>query len=156
MLITLSSGIPLWPLLIALFFVFAGTAVLLCLQLTASLYQRRLRARAPEPCRSPQEPLWHTLSVEQALAQLDAACAAGLSQQEAARRIRNHGPNELTKARPRPIWHMFLVQFKSFLIIVLFAAAILAAAIGNLVDGAVILIVVLINAVLGFSQEFQA
>jgi Ca2+-transporting ATPase len=79
-----------------------------------------------------------------------------LSQTDAADRLHRYGPNRLTEKPPRPAWYLLLSQFKSFLIMVLIAAAILAAAIGDLKDGVVILIVVIINALLGFYQEFQA
>ncbi|MGJ0486368.1 MAG: cation-translocating P-type ATPase [Methylomicrobium sp.] len=145
--------------LILLLITFLITGILLCLQLTASLYLRR----RPQPL-PPSRPLrpnvqvtaWHILKAEQALEKLSVLSAPGLSQQEAAHRLETLGPNQLAETPPRPIWLKFLAQFKSFLIIVLFAAAILATAIGDVVDGVVILIVVLINAVLGFSQEFQA
>jgi Ca2+-transporting ATPase len=152
----------MWPVfvLIVLLITFIVTGILLCLQLTASLYLHRRHNRALHSHRPPQPPepqaVWHTLKAEQALDKLGVMFAPGLSRQEAARRLEDMGPNQLAEAPPRPIWHKFLAQFKSFLIIVLFAAAILAAAIGDVLDGIVILIVVLINAILGFSQEFQA
>ncbi|MGJ0517219.1 MAG: cation-translocating P-type ATPase [Methylomicrobium sp.] len=147
---------PVFVLIIVLLITFIVTGILLGLQLTTSLYLYRCRHRVRPP--QPPEPqtVWHTLKAEQALDKLGVMSAPGLSRQEAARRLEDRGPNQLAEASPRPIWHKFLAQFKSFLIIVLFAAAILAAAIGDVLDGIVILIVVLINAVLGFSQEFQA
>lgn len=148
----------MWLVFVLITFVVTG--ILLCLQLTASLYLHRRHNRALPSHRPPQpaelKTVWHTLKAEQALDKLGVMFAPGLSRQEAARRLEDIGPNQLAEAPPRPIWHKFLAQFKSFLIIVLFAAAILAAAIGDVLDGIVILIVVLINAVLGFSQEFQA
>lgn len=101
-------------------------------------------------------PAWHTLSAEEALHELASDHAAGLSQTDAADRLHRYGLNRLTEKPPRPAWHLLLSQFKSFLILVLIAAAILAAAIGDLKDGVVILVVVIINDLLGFYQEFQA
>jgi Ca2+-transporting ATPase len=152
----------MWPVfaLIILFVTFLVSGILLCLQLAVSLYLRHGHSRSLASCFSlrSSEPAvaWHTLKAEQALDKLGITPKLGLSQQEAARRLQDLGPNRLAEAPPRPIWLKFLAQFKSFLIIVLFAAAILAAAIGDILDGIVILIVVLINALLGFSQEFQA
>ncbi|MBL1262217.1 calcium-translocating P-type ATPase, PMCA-type [Candidatus Methylomicrobium oryzae] len=141
--------------LILLLITFLVTGILLCLQLTASLYRRPTQfsplAETAEP-----EVGWHCLSPGQALEKLGVMPGPGLSREEAARRIEKLGPNRLAEAPARPVWIKFLAQFKSLLIIVLFIAALLAAAIGDVLDGIVILIVVLINAVLGFSQEFQA
>ncbi|MDI1230805.1 MAG: calcium-translocating P-type ATPase, PMCA-type [Methylobacter sp.] len=102
------------------------------------------------------QPGWHTLPVEAALAAQQSDSAIGLSQTAAADRLNRYGPNRLDEKPPRPVWHLLLSQFKSFLILVLIVAAILAAMIGDLTDGIVILVVVTINALLGFYQEFQA
>ncbi|TAN70311.1 MAG: calcium-translocating P-type ATPase, PMCA-type [Methylobacter sp.] len=102
------------------------------------------------------QPCWHTLSVEEALSAQASDLATGLSQTEATSRLNCYGPNRLAEKPPRSAWHLLLSQFKSLLILVLMIAAILAATIGDLIDGAVILVVVSINALLGFYQEFQA
>ncbi len=102
------------------------------------------------------QPGWHTLSVEEALAAQASDLVAGLSQTEATSRLNCYGPNRLAEKPPRSAWYLLLSQFKSLLILVLMVAAILAATIGDLIDGAVILVVVIINALLGFYQEFQA
>ncbi|MFI3155104.1 MAG: HAD-IC family P-type ATPase [Methylococcaceae bacterium] len=99
---------------------------------------------------------WHTLTIEKALSALASDAALGLSQTVAEDRLNHYGLNRLTEKPPRPAWHLLLSQFKSFLILVLMVAAVLAATIGDLADGAVILVVVIINALLGFYQEFQA
>ncbi|WP_235202239.1 cation-translocating P-type ATPase [Methylobacter tundripaludum] len=101
-------------------------------------------------------PAWHILSAEEALHEQVSELATGLSQTDAADRLHRYGLNRLVEKPPRPAWHLLLSQFKSFLILVLIAAAVLAAAIGDLKDGVVILIVVIINGLLGFYQEFQA
>lgn len=100
--------------------------------------------------------LWHTMTVEEALIEQASEQAAGLTQTNAEDRLNHFGPNRLDEKPPRPAWRLLLSQFKSFLILVLIAAAILAATVRNLTDGAVILVVVIINALLGFYQEYQA
>ena len=100
--------------------------------------------------------VWHSLSAEEALHGLASDHISGLSQTDAADRLHRYGLNRLAGKPPRPAWHLLLSQFKSFLILVLIAAAILAATIGEFKDGVVILVVVIINALLGFHQEFQA
>ncbi len=99
---------------------------------------------------------WHMLSVAEAAHELGVAPAAGLSAATAAERLAEHGENKLAEAVPRPLWLKFLDQFKNVLVVVLLFAAALAWAIGDLKDAAVILIVVLLNAGLGFWQEHRA
>ena len=99
---------------------------------------------------------WHTLAVAEVALELGVTPAHGLAETEAESRLAQHGENRLLEAKPRPQWLKFLDQFKNFLVIVLLFAAALAWAIGNPKDAAVILIVVLFNAALGFYQEHRA
>ncbi|WP_274631070.1 cation-transporting P-type ATPase [Arvimicrobium flavum] len=98
---------------------------------------------------------WHAAAAADALARL-ATSANGLDRDEAARRLSASGPNQLPAApRQNPVLR-FLGQFNNALIYVLLAAAVAATALGHLVDGAVILAVVLVNAIIGFIQEGKA
>ncbi|MDD2723224.1 MAG: HAD-IC family P-type ATPase [Methylovulum sp.] len=99
---------------------------------------------------------WHNLTADEALHRQLSNLAEGLSQCEADQRLQHHGLNKLTEKPPRSAWYLLFSQFKSFLILVLVAAAAIAATIGDVVDGIVIMVVVIINALLGFYQEFQA
>ncbi len=99
---------------------------------------------------------WHTLSSEQVLLILDSRQTQGLKQTGAANRLNRYGPNRLAEKPARPAWLLLASQFKSLLIIILIAAAVLSTAIGDLTDGMVILMVVIINALLGFYQEYKA
>ncbi len=99
---------------------------------------------------------WHTLSGDKALEYLGTHPADGLSHDEARARLERIGENKLAEQSPRSLWLKFLDQFKSFLIIVLLFAAVLAYAVGDLTDAIVILSVVLLNALLGFYQEHRA
>lgn len=98
---------------------------------------------------------WHTLSVDEAL-QKQQTQIAGLSSEEVKARLARDGLNRLAEKPPEPLWRLVLAQFESVLILVLIGAAILATSIGDVKDGIVILIVVMINACLGFYQEYQA
>jgi magnesium-transporting ATPase (P-type) len=100
-------------------------------------------------------PLWHTQAPEAVLETLKTD-AAGLSQQEAERRLHEYGENRLPQARPRPPFMRFLAQFHNVLIYVLLVAAAITALLGDWVDTGVILGVVLINALVGFIQEGKA
>ena len=99
---------------------------------------------------------WHQVSASEAAHRLDVNPATGLSSEEAASRLQHFGPNRLKETPPRSRWLLLADQFKGILILVLIGAAVLAAIIGDLTDAVVILIVVFINAFLGFSQEQRA
>ncbi|OGT91428.1 MAG: metal-transporting ATPase [Gammaproteobacteria bacterium RIFOXYD12_FULL_61_37] len=101
-------------------------------------------------------PDWHSLTVPAALGALQSDAVQGLSQMEAECRLERFGENRLAEARPRPVWLRFLDQFRNLLVIVLVAAAGLAWAVGDIKDAVVILVVVALNALLGFSQEYRA
>ncbi len=99
---------------------------------------------------------WHQISATEATLRLGVDPVTGLSSDEAATRHIKYGPNRLKEIPPRSRWLLLLDQFKGVLILVLIGAAVLAAAVGDLTDALVILIVVVINAGLGFSQEYRA
>ena len=98
---------------------------------------------------------WHIESVDEVLTRLNAT-ATGLSSAEVARRLAAHGPNTLPEAEHRPLWRVFVRQFASPLIYILFVAAVIAFTVGHRGDSVVILIVVIINAVIGTVQEGRA
>ena len=87
---------------------------------------------------------------------LDVNPVDGLSSDEVARRLEVHGRNELAEPPRRPGWLKFLDQFRNLLVYVLLGAAVLSAAVGDFKDPVIILIVLLINAVLGYVQEHRA
>jgi len=80
----------------------------------------------------------------------------GLTSEEARQRLEDYGPNELVEKKRKPLWMMFLDQFKDFMILVLIAAAVVAGVIGEPLDSIAIAVIVLLNAVLGFVQEYRA
>jgi Ca2+-transporting ATPase len=88
--------------------------------------------------------------------ELEVAPDTGLLQAQVAVRLQRHGPNRLAEKPPRPAWLKFLDQFRSVLIGILIGAALLAGLIGDIKDAAVIAVVVLLNATLGFFQERRA
>ncbi len=99
---------------------------------------------------------WQKLSVDETLKTLDSDANKGLEDSEAKNRNLKFGLNELVeKEKPGPI-RLFLGQFKEILIVILIFAAIAAYYVGDAVDAIVILIVVVINAVVGFIQEYRA
>ncbi len=80
----------------------------------------------------------------------------GLSSGEAARRLLEYGPNQLVERKKEHILVKFLGHYTDFLILVLFAAAVVAAMLGEMVDAAMILAIVFLQGVLGFVQEYKA
>jgi Ca2+-transporting ATPase len=99
---------------------------------------------------------WHALDPAQAAAALKVNAGTGLDDTDAARRLAEHGPNALPTAPPKPIWRVLLRQFGSPLVLILFVAAALAVGLGHVGDAAVILAVVVINALIGTVQEGRA
>lgn len=98
---------------------------------------------------------WHQQSSEQVLKQLGAT-AEGLTTAEAAKRLAEYGPNALKESQGVSAWHIFIAQFNSLLIWILLAAGTLAGVLGEWVDAVAIAVIVLLNAVIGFYQEWSA
>ncbi|GAB3218519.1 cation-translocating P-type ATPase [Algoriphagus aestuariicola] len=80
----------------------------------------------------------------------------GLSDAEAENRLKELGPNSLEEKKKKPVWLLFLNQFKDFMILILAAAAVISGVVGDLTDTIIILVIIFLNAVLGFVQEFRA
>ncbi len=98
---------------------------------------------------------WHNLPLETVLSSLSTA-PQGLSENEAARRLANHGPNQLPEPARKNIIRRFLAQFHHILIYVLLGAAVITTLLGHMIDTAVILAVVIVNALIGVIQEGKA
>ncbi|HLO83072.1 MAG TPA: cation-translocating P-type ATPase [Chitinophagaceae bacterium] len=99
--------------------------------------------------------MWHQTSIENALLRADSA-RDGLSPDEVALRQTKFGPNALEEKKKKPAWKIFLAQFKDFMIIVLILAAIISGSIGDITDTIIILVIVFLNAIIGFIQEYKA
>lgn len=80
----------------------------------------------------------------------------GLSSAEAQQLLRESGPNELVRETSKPPWRLLLAQFSSPVIWLLLAACVAAAALGELADAIAIGAIVIINALVGFFQEYRA
>ena len=98
---------------------------------------------------------FHAISPQEALHLLQSR-ATGLSAEEAARRLAEHGPNRLPAPPERSVILRFLAHFNHVLIYVLLGSAGVTAALQHWVDTGVILAVVIANAVIGFVQEGRA
>ncbi len=98
---------------------------------------------------------WYRLSADEALDQAQSD-PQGLTDVEAARRLDEHGPNELVDAGTKSPWRILAEQFTSLLIIILIIAAVVSALLGDYEDAIVIMAIVLLNGALGFRQEYKA
>ncbi len=98
---------------------------------------------------------WHLISGAEAL-EVTGSRPGGLNAPEAEERLAQYGPNRLAGKKRKPAWLMFLGQFKDVMILILIGAAVVSGLVGDLKDTIVILIIVVLNAVVGFVQEYRA
>ena len=110
-------------------------------------------AAAPEPAASALP--WHALAPEAALGRL-AADGSGLTAAEARRRLARHGPNRLPRASGPSALALLARQLASPIMWALLVSAVVALLLGEIEDGLVVLAVVILNAVIGFAQEYRA
>ncbi|HEX5628253.1 MAG TPA: HAD-IC family P-type ATPase, partial [Usitatibacteraceae bacterium] len=106
--------------------------------------------------RTADPPEWHRLGAEEVAGRLETGIETGLAEGEALRRLALHGANELTEGRRRSPWLMLASQFTDFMIVVLLAAAVVAGLVGEPEDSIAIVVIVVLNAVIGFVQEYRA
>jgi P-type Ca2+ transporter type 2C len=99
---------------------------------------------------------WHALPAEEALHRLKSDTRAGLSAAEAKSRLAQNGRNVLVEKARRSLLRMLLDQFSDFMILVLIAAAVISGLIGDVKDTIAIIVIVVLNAVIGFVQEYRA
>jgi Ca2+-transporting ATPase len=94
--------------------------------------------------------------LEEVVARVETSLERGLSSEEARKRLEALGANELAQEeRVSPV-RLFLAQFKNTLIVILLVATVLSAVLGEIVDAAIIAVIVLFCAVLSFVQEYRA
>src|SRR3954465_9604831 len=104
-----------------------------------------------------EAPVWHVLSLEGAVRELGVQPERGLTSDEAAERLARYGPNKFTEAKAESRRHAFLRQYQDPMQIVLLAAGLISIyPVKQAGTGIVILLLTLLNAVLGLSQEGKA
>ena len=105
---------------------------------------------------------WHTVPPERAAEELKTSLTSGISQLEAAKRLRQYGKNQLEAGKKKSLIRKFLEQFANFMVIILLIAAIVSFATaiysgdGDYVEPVIILVIVVLNAVIGVIQENRA
>lgn len=98
---------------------------------------------------------WHALPLSEVLRELETT-ARGLSDAEAANRLKQNGKNELRSRPPRTLGQMLRAQILDPMVLILIGAAVLSAALQEWTEAAVIGLIVVLNAVIGIVQEKKA
>ncbi|MGE3679683.1 MAG: cation-translocating P-type ATPase [Burkholderiales bacterium] len=112
--------------------------------------------KPPDPAASLAPSDWHCLDADATAARLETDAQRGLSAAAAAERLARHGPNELREGRRRHPLAMLAAQFTDFMILVLIAAAVIAGIVGEPKDAIAIVVIVFLNGIIGFVQEYRA
>jgi Ca2+-transporting ATPase len=103
---------------------------------------------------------WHAAEIDEVLEALETSLF-GISDEEAAKRLGVYGPNELKEEKKKQWYHLVIEQFTSILVIILIISAVVSAYLSiqegePMTDTYVILFIVVMNAILGFVQEYRA
>jgi Ca2+-transporting ATPase len=106
--------------------------------------------------KTPESTPWHALPASGAIERLESNAATGLTKAEAARRLEQFGPNQMSGGKRVSAWLRFLLQFHQPLIYILLGATLVSALLAEWVDASVIFGVVLVNAIIGHLQEAKA
>ncbi len=99
---------------------------------------------------------FHDQPVQKVMASLGTSAESGLSEAEASRRLKEHGPNKLVETKRDGPFVILVNQFKNVMVLVLLVAAVISALTHDVTDAFVILIISVVNAVIGFVQEYKA
>lgn len=99
---------------------------------------------------------WHQMGETDLAEALQASLNTGLTSDEASERQKQLGRNELSEGKKVSPWLLFLGQFKDFMVLVLIGATLISGLLGEFLDAITIVAIIIINAVLGFVQEYRA
>jgi Ca2+-transporting ATPase len=117
--------------------------------------EERLLIEEVSAVNAASEKAWHKMTASDVLAVFDSS-SEGISQGESVARLKEHGPNEIREAPRATAAELFIAQFRSLLVVILIIALLIAAVLGEVFDAVVIFAIVILNALLGFSQEWKA
>ncbi|MCL5070421.1 MAG: HAD-IC family P-type ATPase, partial [Actinobacteria bacterium] len=79
----------------------------------------------------------------------------GLSDKEAGKKLQEHGPNTLTESKRISVFKILLQQFSDFMVLILLASTAISALMGEMTEAVTIIAIVVLNAILGFVQEYR-
>lgn len=98
----------------------------------------------------------HTFTIEEVVRDFGTNPETGLTKTEASARIKKHGLNVYTSQKPKNPWLILLEQFKSPIVYLLIFGAVVSLFFKDYLEAAAILVVILVNAMIGFLMEMQA
>jgi Ca2+-transporting ATPase len=122
-------------------------------------FKMRFNKRAAKPPKFSEPPKprpWHTKTAAETESKLQTSREDGLSETEALHRLQQYGSNEIKRGQRKTLLTRIKEQLLSFMIIILLAAALLSALLGQITDAVVILAIVIINTVISLVQENKA
>ncbi|GAB4265050.1 MAG: cation-translocating P-type ATPase [Candidatus Promineifilaceae bacterium] len=99
---------------------------------------------------------WFQDDVTAVVNALETDVEKGLTSTEASRRLQKYGLNELIDRGTKPVWQILWEQLREIMVVILIIAAVVSAFLGEMTDVVVILAIVILNAVLGVTQEYRA
>ncbi len=99
---------------------------------------------------------WHAQNVDDTARELNANITAGLTAADATARLAQHGPNALDSAPRRSSLAILVHQFRSLIVLLLVVASTIAFVVGDTTEGIAILLVIVLNALIGFGTEWKA
>jgi P-type Ca2+ transporter type 2C len=99
---------------------------------------------------------WYKLSKEEVAEKLGTKPDGGLDDENAARRLDEYGPNELVEKGAKSPWLILWEQLTGTMVVILIIAAVISYFLGDIIDTIAILAIVVLNALLGFRQEYKA
>ena len=99
---------------------------------------------------------WHTLASNEVAKETNTNITTGLTTEEAKKRLKRFGYNELKETKKQSALLLFLNQFKDFMVLVLLVATVISGLLGEYVDAVAIIVIVIMNGFLGFFQERRA
>lgn len=98
----------------------------------------------------------HSLSLDDIIDQLNTDQESGLSEDEAEKRLKSHGPNQLEEQEQKSLLQILIDQINNPIVYLLTAAAVLAFIFGDIPEGIAIIVVLVLNTIIGFWMEYQA
>ena len=99
---------------------------------------------------------WFCMEAEDVLIYLETNPMQGLTQVEAQRRLVEYGSNELIERDRKSPWRILGEQLIAIMVVILIIAAVISALLGDYIDAVAIIVIVVLNAILGFTQEYRA
>jgi Ca2+-transporting ATPase len=98
---------------------------------------------------------WHLLSITE-IAELLNSTPSGIGNSIASERLSEYGKNEIEDTKKKTVWQIILHQLTDFMILILIVVAIISGFLGDLTDTFIILAIIIINATVGFIQEYRS